>query len=214
MRIYFRYVLYAIGAAIFFSASAQTGDAAVEFYRAVNVDNAGKVRDMLAAGYDPNSLNRQGQPPLVQAIRDESPKVAEVLLADRRTQVDTPTQANETALMMAALRGDLAWSQRLVAAGAQVNRPGWTPLHYAASGPSEAVVRWLVEQGAALDARSPNGSTPLMMAARYGSIDGARWLLSRGADARLRNQRNLSAADFARSAGREELGAEIDQKAR
>jgi len=37
--------------------------------------------------------------------------------------------------MMAALRGSLEWTQRLIERGAAINRDGWTPLHYAASGP-------------------------------------------------------------------------------
>ncbi|MEY3253490.1 MAG: hypothetical protein RL227_2463, partial [Pseudomonadota bacterium] len=71
------------------------------------------------------------------------------------------------------------------------------------------VVRWLVEQGAAIDARSPNRSTPLMMAARYGASESVEWLLARGADAGLRNDRDMNAADFARSAGRDAIAQRL-----
>ena len=116
--------------------------------------------------------------------------------------------------MMAALKGQTDWAQRLVERGAQVNRTGWTPLHYAATGPDKALVGWLIDRGAALDARSPNGTTPLMMADRYGNPDSADLLLAKGADAKLRNEKNLSAADFARLAGRDKLGEKLDQAMR
>jgi ankyrin repeat protein len=53
-----------------------------------------------------------------------------------------------------------------------------------------------------------------MMAARYGSEDAVQLLLKRGADARLRNDLGLSAADFARQAGREALTESLLRAAR
>jgi ankyrin repeat protein len=112
--------------------------------------------------------------------------------------------------MMAALRGHLTWCKRLVERGAAVNRAGWTPLHYAATGPEPQVVSFLLASGAKVDAASPNGTTPLMMAARYGQEDSVQLLLGARADPRLRNQKDLSAADFARDAGRQALASRLD----
>jgi ankyrin repeat protein len=84
--------------------------------------------------------------------------------------------------------------------GADVNKPGWTPLHYAAThaGPDAlAQVAFLLENHAYIDAESPNGTTPLMMAAQYGEPEVLRLLLKEGADARLTNQQKLTAIDFA-----------------
>jgi ankyrin repeat protein len=199
-------------AAIAFSAQAASPD--VEFFRAVNVDDDRTVRGLLAGGLDPNISNPQGLPGLALAMRDDSPKVAAVLLAHPSTRVDATTSADETALMMAALRGRLDWVQRLAEKGAALSRPGWSPLHYACSGPDGVeVVRFLLDRGATLDARSPNGSTPLMMAARYGSYDAVELLLQRGADTRLRNDRDLNAADFARLGGRERLALQLAERA-
>jgi hypothetical protein len=63
----------------------------------------------------------------------------------------------------------------------------------------------LLDRGAPIDAKSPNGSTPLMMAARYGAEASVDLLLARGADAKRRNDLNLDAADFARQGGRDFL---------
>ncbi len=111
--------------------------------------------------------------------------------------------------MMAALRGDLALTRQLLERGAKVNRDGWTPLHYAASGPEPKVVALLLDRGASIDAPSPNGTTPLMMAARYGSIDAADLLAARGANLTRKNEKGLTPADFAAGAGRETLAARL-----
>jgi uncharacterized protein len=179
------------------------------FFRAVSVDDERAVKRWIDAGGDPNRANPQGQPALSLALRDEAYKVAALLLAQPTIRIDAPNAAGETALMLAALRGQADWVRRLVSQGAAINREGWTPLHYAASGGATDVVRWLLEQGAAIDARSPNRSTPLMMAARYGASESVDWLVARGADTRLRNDRDMTAADFARSAGRDALAQQL-----
>lgn len=193
--------------------SAQAG-AYEDFFKAVAVDDGSAVLTLLVRGFDPNSRGEDGQGALILCLRDGSFKAAEALMKSPQLQVDLANDAGETALMMAALKGHADWVQRLVERGAQVNRAGWSPLHYAATGPQPAIVAWLLGRGAAINARSPNGTTPLMMAARYGSEDAALLLLERGADARLRNDKQLSAGDFARMAGRDKLGERLDAAAR
>lgn len=185
----------------------------VDFFRAVNVDNDRSVKELLAGGFDPNTANEKGQVGLYLALREDSLKVATALLAHPAIRIDATTAADETPLMMAAMRGNLEWTQRLLDHGAALNRAGWTPLHYAATGPAFAVVKLLLDSGAVIDARSPNRSTALMMAARYGSEEAVQLLLTRGASPKLRNDRQLSPADFARSAGREPLALLLEAAA-
>lgn len=199
---YFRIVLYLIAVLGFSNARS---DAGVDFFRAVNTDNASTVQALLQQGFDPNTLNPAGQTPLYLAIKDESPKVVAVLLASPQLKPDLANAAGETPLMMAALRGQLEWMQQLAALGAKLNREGWTPLHYAATGPNPKVVAFLLDQGAAINAIAPNGSSALMMAARYGPEDTVRLLLARGADKRVRNSLNQTALDLARKADRDYL---------
>ena len=47
------------------------------------------------------------------------------------------------------------------------------------------------------------------MAARYGASESVDWLVARGADTRLRNDRDMNAADFARSAGRDRMAQQL-----
>ena len=208
---YFRFAIYLFVLTGFSSAFA---DQSVTFFRAVNVDNDRTVKALLAAGFDPNSHNPQKQGGLFLAMREGSFKVAQALLAHPDIRVDATTSADETPLMMACIKGHLDWAQKLLDRSAAINRPGWTPLHYAASGTELRVLTLLLDRGANIDAPSPNRSTALMMAARYGPEDAAELLLQQGANAKLRNDLQLSAADFARAAGREQLALRLEAAAR
>jgi ankyrin repeat protein len=185
-----------------------------DFFRAVDSDDARTVNALLARGFDPNAADPKGQNALFLALRAEAPKVTAALLAHPALKVDAVSPQGETPLMMAALRGNLEWTQRLIERGAAINREGWTPLHYAASSSEPKVVALLLDRGAAIDARAPNGNTALMTAARYGAEESVTLLLARGADARLMNANNLEAADMARAAGREALAARLQRAAR
>lgn len=184
-----------------------------DFFKAVSFDDSTAVERLLQRGFDANAVDEAGQGALLLAMREGAFKVAATLLKAPGLKVDQPNSAGETALMMAALRGLDDWLPQLVALGAAIEREGWTPLHYAASGPQPSTVAWLLERGAHVDSRSPNGTTPLMMAARYGSEDSVDLLLQRGADPKLKNQLNLTAADFARLAGRERLAKRLAESA-
>lgn len=211
MLSHFRNVVYAFVLIGFTSANASSY---VDFFRSVNVDDAGTVKSLLARGFDPNTPDESGQVALYLALRNESTKVVAVLIDHPGLKVDAANAADETPLMMAALRGQLDSTQKLLARGATVNRGGWTPLHYAASGPESKVVALLLERGAAVDAPSPNRTTALMMASRYGNDDSVKLLRARGADLRVRNDVGLNAADFARLGGRDKLAQELEAAAR
>lgn len=208
---YFKTALYLF---VLIGSAASFASSYVDFFRSVNVDDVGTVKSLLTRGFDPNTPDESGQVPLYLALRGESTRVLTVLLDHPGLKVDATNTADETPLMMAALRGQLDSTQRLLARGAAINRPGWTPLHYAASGPEPKVVALLLERGAVIDAPSPNRTTALMMAARYGSEDSVRLLRARGADLNARNELGLNAADFARLGGRESLTKALEAASR
>ncbi|OWQ92111.1 hypothetical protein CDN99_07095 [Roseateles aquatilis] len=185
-----------------------------ELHVAARNDHGRTVISLLLAGVDPNVRDAQRNTALHVAIREESGHAFDELLKSPATDVNAINQAGETPLMLAAIKGRLDWVKTLVKRGALINDAGWSALHYAAAGPNEAVVRWLVEQGAEIDARSPNGTTPLMMAVGYGGLSGADVLIDAGADAALRNDQQLTAADFARRAGQDEYAERLDKLAK
>jgi uncharacterized protein len=183
-----------------------------DFFRAIQQDNESRVIALALRGVDLNTLNAKGEHGLYLALRSGSLKVADFFLSQSATRVEVHTSTGESPLMMAALKGHLPQAQRLIRRGAEVNKPGWTPLHYAASNPepfSRELVRLLLEHHAYIDAESPNRSTPLMMAAHYGHPTVVQTLLEAGADPLVRNEQGLTAIDFARRAGRTDVAAAI-----
>lgn len=207
----FKFVVYLF--VVFGFSFANAADSYRLFHFAKN-DSVPGIRTALKAGEDPNAVNEDGDSPLMVALKNESNAAAQALAEHPGTEVDLANKVGETPLMMAALKGRTELCRTLIARGAQVNRSGWTPLHYAASGEQLATVRLMLDSGAQVDSRSPNRSTPLMMAARYGTEEMALLLLARGANAALRNDRELTAFDFATTAGREELAKRIAEAAR
>jgi ankyrin repeat protein len=207
----FKKLLYLILAIGFSVCHAQAYE---DFFRAVNRDDGRSVAQWLARGFDPNSRDPNGQTALHLALRDGQPQVADALWARPDLDVNALNGAQESLLMMAALKGRLDWAQRLLDRGARVHLEGWSPIHYAAAGPEPRVVALLLERGAPIEALSPNRTTPLMMAAGYGTEAALNLLLARGADPKRRNDRDLSAADFARQSGREFLLGRLSAPAR
>ena len=115
--------------------------------------------------------------------------------------------------MYAALHGSIDTAALLIEKGAQVNRTGWTPLHYAAAGGSEQMVDLLLDRYAYIDAEAPNRTTPLMMAVRQKHEALARHLISAGADPTVRNHAGLTAAEYARRNDNKPLADWIRAKA-
>jgi ankyrin repeat protein len=176
-----------------------------DFFIAVKQDNVAAVRQLAQRGFDLNTLNTEGEHALFLAIRDDAPGVAAFLVGQPKVNVEARTAQGESPLMMAAIKGQLELASRLIARQAEVNKPGWAPLHYAVSRDTDnstAMVRLLLEHHAYIDAESPNGTTPLMMAAHYGSPEAVKLLLEEGADPLIRNQQGLTAIDFAHRANR------------
>ncbi|QXZ08427.1 ankyrin repeat domain-containing protein [Comamonas sp. Y33R10-2] len=171
-----------------------------DFSRALVSDNASAMVNLIFRGFDANTLDSRGRPGLVSALHQDSLKVFEVLLKAPKIDVNLASRQNETPLMMACLKGHIKLVKELIKRGADVNREGWAPLHYAASADTPQtldIIKLLLEESAYIDAASPNGSTPLMMAAQYSSESVVKLLLQEGADLNLRNQLKLNAADFA-----------------
>jgi ankyrin repeat protein len=168
-----------------------------DFFKAVQFDDVKTVQALLQRGFDPNTVNPAGIPALMLAVREPSLKVAQLLASWPKVKTEVRNENDESVLMLAALKGFLPLVKQLVDKDADVNKPGWTPLHYAASGGHVSIVEFLLGNSAYIDAESPNGSTPLMMAAMYGSPESVKVLIQAGADLNIKNQLGLTALDFA-----------------
>ena len=194
MRINFKIFLYLY---VLIGFSISKAGAFDDFFKAIVFDQVPVVGNLIYRGMDPNTPTEKGEPALVFAVRSGAPKTVAYLLKQPGIQIDATNMADETALMLAANANDLASANLLIEAGASVNRPNWTPLHYAASKGHTAMMRLLIENDAYVDAESPNGTTPLMMAAYYASPNAVKLMLEEGADPLLRNQDGQTALDMA-----------------
>ena len=198
------YIRYSLYLTVFIGLSSTFAGSYEDFFQAVLVDDDATVRSLLARGFDANTLDPKGQHALFLAVREKSLKVASTLLQVPKINVEYRSPVDESPLMLAALNGLIDLAQKLVAKGADVNKPGWTPLHYAATKAHVPVMRLLLDNHAYIDAGSPNGTTPLMMAAYYGSPSAVKLLLEEGADPLLKNDQALTAIDFAHRNSRQD----------
>lgn len=180
-----------------------------DFFIAIKRDDPATITALLNRGFDPDTRDPDGLPGLYLAVREPSLKAAEALIAWPKSNVEVRTAQDESPLMMAALKGHLELARKLIARDADVNKPGWAPLHYAATNGHLAIMSLLLEHHAYIDAESPNGTTPLMMAAHYGSPESVKLLLEAGADPAIKNRLGLTAIDFAQRANRAEAAALI-----
>jgi ankyrin repeat protein len=176
-----------------------------DFFVAIKRDDATAIQSLLRRGFDANTPSPAVEAGLYLALMEPSLKAAQVLINWPQTKVETRNAADESPLMMAALKGQLEIAKELIARDADVNKPGWAPLHYAATHGHIAVMQLLLDNDAYIDAESPNKTTPLMMAASYGTAEAVKLLLDAGADPTLKNIQGLSAIDFAQRNSRKDV---------
>jgi ankyrin repeat protein len=190
---------------------AATDSEITAFFRSVQIDDAGTVKRMLAAGtIDPNQFDPiSDQPGLILALREEANQVVAVFLAQAKLDLERQAHNGNTALMMAAFKHNKAAVVAMLTKGAIVNRPGWTALHYAAASGDDAITQLLLEHHAYIDAEALAKFTPLMMAAREGHESTAALLLDAGADPTLKNTEGMTALQMAERADKPRIAALI-----
>lgn len=180
-----------------------------DFFSAIRRDDSPALQALLQRGFDPNTKDPQGQPGLLIATMVPAWKAAQVLVRTPKIEAEARNKNDESPLMLAALNNQLDLAKALIDKDADVNKPGWAPLHYAATKGHVEMINLLLENDAYIDAESPNKTTPLMMAAMYGSTSAVKALLEAGADPALKNEQGLSAIDFAQRVNRAEAAGII-----
>jgi ankyrin repeat protein len=183
-----------------------------EMLRATQLDYGAKVKTLIQHGEDPNSVDAHGMPLIVYAAKYKADSVVTVLADDPKTDIDALDPAGQNALMLAAINQDQPMVQALLAKDAEVNKTGWTPLHYAASSGDDAIVKLLLDHSAYIDAGSPNGSTPLMMAAAAGHDTTIKLLLDEGADMTIKNQLGLNVIDIAKRYNQRDIAEGLSKR--
>jgi ankyrin repeat protein len=189
-------------------ASPAAADMYDDYIFAVSNDRVAQVKELLAKGVDPNAVAPNGEPVLVIAARAGYTGTVDALLA-AKANVNARSKVGDTAIMASALSGHLDLVKKFRARGAEIDGAGWTPLIYAATGGQDAVVAYLLGEGANVNAVSPNGTSALMMAVREGKGSTVKLLLARGADVNLRNQTGATALSWALRGNEQEMAAAL-----
>jgi hypothetical protein len=164
--------------------------------------DAAAVRNLLAAGANPNAASGRGLPVIALAVNNAHPRAVQrqilsLLLDHGANAAARVRETHTTPLMWAAAWGDLALVQRLLDGGANPNArglhpqlfeaqyaPRYTPLMLAAEAGFTEVVRLLLTRGARVNAANREGETALGLAVANGHRESVALLLTRGADSR------------------------------
>ena len=188
MRI--RYRLACCLAAVLCAASLSA--AGSELADAVMRGNKAAVRSLLQRKVDVNAPQVDGTTALHWAVRADDLETID-LLVRAGANVSPRNRAGVMPLELAALNGNAAVIERLIKAGADVNRPlnsaGDTALMMASrSGKAEAV-KAMLDRGAQINAKETWGdTTALMWAVSEGNHDVVKLLIERGADVNARTK--------------------------
>ena len=161
----------------------------------ISGDTPAAIR-LLKRGMDINTVDIAGNTLLIQSVRQDNQELFDELL-QRHARLNLRNRNGETALSLAAFSGKLAFAQRLVEAGAEVNMYGWFPLAYAAFNGHVSIVDLLLKHGAEVNATTENGSTALLFAARYGHAEVVDLLLKHQANPNIANEKEETAVDWA-----------------
>jgi len=168
------------------------------------IGSAPIIDALLKAGADPNFKTPDGETPLMAAARSGKVDAAKTLLAAGADINAKETWGGQSAIMWAAAQGQADMVKFLASKDANLNdhgkinqwerkviqepRPkdmnkgGFTPLHYAAREGCVACVQNLLDAHADPDSEDPDRETPLLLALENMHFDTAAVLVKGGAD--------------------------------
>lgn len=133
------------------------------FYALTNSDD-NRVKAIVDSNPDTlNTVNAQGDTPLLYCIKNNLLAQAQLLMNDTRCKLNEADLQGNTALHHAAINNLIEFVKTLLEKGAVIksNLQGQTPLHIAAYHGKQNIAEQLITQGANVNAQDSNGHTPL-----------------------------------------------------
>ena len=152
------------------------------------------VGHFLAAGMNPNAVNKEGKTPLLAAAEAGRLPVVELLLENGADVNARDKKFGATPLVWAAARNHAGVVKALLARGADPaakgQKTGASALLSAALKGDRDITKMLLEKGANANDKDLEGRTALMFAAQNGHLTTVQLLLEKGADPRLKGGKN------------------------
>lgn len=150
----------------------------------------------LCSGKEADELNITGQTALFMATLKEQNDVVQYLI-ERGSKVNVKNRYGVSPLLLCAEGGNETLVKLLVSSGADVNMSpsgdlavehllaGQTPLYGAAKKGHYHICKYLIENGAQVNAQTMTGATPLYTAVEEGHLEICQLLIEYGADVNL-----------------------------
>ncbi len=181
---------YSIGllAGLFISSAAwATLPDPITFGWAIESGDKPKLEQWFSEGLDPEFKSSQFGSGLLTAAWYGNIDMMSLFL-EHGANINSINSNGEQALALSAWNNKFDAVKWLLSHGATLNRDAneWGALHYAVFNGHTEIVNYLLENGADVNAQSPNGATPIMLAAREGREELAKKLLESGADVTLK----------------------------
>ncbi|KAF7502109.1 hypothetical protein GJ744_007110 [Endocarpon pusillum] len=167
----------------------------------VRVGNGEAVQHLLEEGADLRASDPDGRTALHLAVNIKDESLIQLLL-ENGADVEAAARNGSKPLYLAATSGNDAVVKLLLQFNANVEsfniETETTALYQAVDNQHIAVTRTLLERGADVDRRNPNGHTPLFSAVIHGNLELAQLLLKSGANKKIRSEDGQTVEDFAR----------------
>lgn len=173
-----------------------------ELYEGITEGLITKVKYAVANGFDVNTLDQKGFPPLFYAAAlSEDPKIIQALV-ENGAQVNGMHNNFSSLIIAASMNPNPEVTLALIEAGAEVdkkNQLGGTALTYAAkNGQYPVNISRLIQNGADVNLRLDDGTTPLMFAAESNDNTAViEALIGLGAKVNAQNQTGRTALMYA-----------------
>lgn len=158
------------------------------------------------------SLAEEGGADSFPDLALDGPPAAVEAYLDAGEDVNARDSQDQTALHVAAFKGDIPLLKLLLRHGADVDardRKHWTPLHWAASNGHALATELLLRHGADPDAADKFQTTPLHLAVIEGRQATVRVLLKHHANLELRNRKGSTALHWAAYVKRRQIATTL-----
>jgi len=159
------------------------------------------VKTFISNGVDVNVKDSSGCMPLHWAVLQDSPAVAEYLIA-QGAEINEKVGNFLTPLFCA---NALPVIELLVSKGADINTKRQNRLHKACRMGDKEVAEFLISKGADVNAKGSAGKTPLIYALQRGHTDVARLLIAKGAEVNAADSQGCTPISIANNNGYAEI---------